>query len=368
MDSVFDRRGWLRQAAIGLGGGSISGWFGRLAAAAPRAGKPAKSVILLWMNGGPSTIDLWDLKPGHANGGPFRAIDTNVPGMRISENLPRLAAQAQHMALVRSVTSKEGDHGRALHFVKTGYTPQAAIEFPAFGALVAREKLREEIPLPSFVSIAALRMAGQPGGGFLGPRFGPLLIGEGSRLATGLKVPDLDRPPGIDGSTAARRMKLLQSLDGKFVGGQKSPVVESLQSAVAGAVRLMQPDARVAFELGQESAKVRDRYGPSLLTGLPIGRRLVGGVPSSSHARRLGLQDNFERAAAIANADAGFASLLGDLNDLGFCIRHWSSAWANWPHAGNQREQGATTGSPPVVMAGGGLHTARSSAAPATIC
>ncbi len=136
---TWTRRHWLQAAALGIGG--VASFFlapgpgGRCG----RASGAKKSVILLWLAGGPATIDLWDLKPGNENGGPFQEIETAVPGLRISEHLPQLAGCANDMVLVRSMTSKEGDHGRATHLVKTGYKPQGAIQFPALGALVAHE-------------------------------------------------------------------------------------------------------------------------------------------------------------------------------------------------------------------------------------
>ena len=151
------RRDVLHCTAVGVTGASVSGWLGALAADALKGKTPNKSVILLWMNGGPATIDMWDLKPGHDNGGPFKEIATAVNGVRISEHLPRLAKWAKDMALVRSMSTKEGDHGRASFLLRTGYTPQASIQFPALGSLVANEIGREGTDLPNFVSIASNR-------------------------------------------------------------------------------------------------------------------------------------------------------------------------------------------------------------------
>src|SRR5262249_13903112 len=106
-DHLLTRRAWLRRAALGMTGVSLSGWLGRLAAAAAAAPRRKRSCILLWMAGGPSTTDLWDLKPGHANGGPFKEIDTAAAGVRISEHLPQLARQTNHLAVLRSMRTRE---------------------------------------------------------------------------------------------------------------------------------------------------------------------------------------------------------------------------------------------------------------------
>src|SRR5438128_2022393 len=121
------RRDCLKLAAAGVVGYSASGWLERLAAQTANDPRRRRSCILLWMSGGPSQMDTFDLKPGHANGGQFREIATSVPGIKISEHLPLLAARADQLAFLRSMTSKEGDHGRATQFVHTGYLPVGAI-------------------------------------------------------------------------------------------------------------------------------------------------------------------------------------------------------------------------------------------------
>jgi hypothetical protein len=176
----LSRRDWLKLSAGGVLGSSLSGWFENFAQAA--AGHPArkKSCILLWMNGGPSQMDTFDLKPGHKNGGPFREIGTAVPGIRISEHLPKLARYMDKLALVRSMTSKEGDHREATYYVHAGYTQRGPVQYPTLGALVARESGAESVDLPPFVSIAPVRRLSTAAhsSGFLGPLYAPLIVGD----------------------------------------------------------------------------------------------------------------------------------------------------------------------------------------------
>src|SRR6187397_530453 len=113
------RRDWLRLSAAGVVGCSSSGWLEAMAAAEAKNPQRKRSCILLWMSGGPSQMDTFDLKPEHANGGPFKAAETSVPGVRISEHFPQVGKLAQHMAIVRSMNSKEGDHGRATYLLRT---------------------------------------------------------------------------------------------------------------------------------------------------------------------------------------------------------------------------------------------------------
>src|SRR3954463_8290341 len=117
------RRQWLRLAAAGVAVAAPARWVKALAADAASSPQRKRSCILLWMNGGPSQMDTFDLKPGHANGGPYKAIDTAVPGIKISEYLPKVAKQMKDMVIVRSMATKEGDHGRATFHLRTGYMP-----------------------------------------------------------------------------------------------------------------------------------------------------------------------------------------------------------------------------------------------------
>src|SRR5437762_1607417 len=109
----LNRRDWLRLSAAGVAGYSMSGWFGAFAEDAARRSDRRGACILLWMSGGPSQMDTFDLKPGHANGGTFQEIETAVSGIKISQHLPRMAKLAKDLAIVRSMSTKEGDHSRA---------------------------------------------------------------------------------------------------------------------------------------------------------------------------------------------------------------------------------------------------------------
>src|SRR5262252_6203748 len=121
----LSRRDWFRvSAGLGL---AASGWLPELAHATARDPQRKRSCILLWMSGGPSTIDLFDLKPGHANGGPFKERQTSAPGLKICEHLPKVSAFGDRMAVIRSMSTKEGDHGQATFLMHTGYAPRGPI-------------------------------------------------------------------------------------------------------------------------------------------------------------------------------------------------------------------------------------------------
>lgn len=305
--------------ALGVTAWSTSSWLPALADVASATGKKPKSVILIWLNGGPATIDLWDLKPGNQNGGPFRKIDTKVPGMQISEHLPGLAAQAADFSLIRSMSTREGDHSRARFVSMTGYTPQGAIKFPAFGSLVAHE-FNVENDIPSYVHIG-----GRPaitGGGFLGPQFAPFVVGGRSRRRgpdnADLKVADL--APVSPGQQVERLQ--LQSELGSLSTMPTSVVTDALNSARDRALRLMNPQAASVFNLEEEQASVREAYGPgSFGQGCLMARRLVERGVSFVEVSLNGWDthsNNFERVKELSQQlDRGCASLLNDLRERG---------------------------------------------------
>ena len=155
----LDRRTVLRA--------SMSAMFGALVTRVLSAGEAfaagpfpkATACILLWLNGGPSHIDTFDPKPGRGVGGPFKAIKTRAPGLTLSEHLPHLAERANEIAIVRSMCSKEGNHGRAQYYVHTGYAPNATLVHPSLGGWTSARLGDPHSPLPSFVSIAGLSLS-----------------------------------------------------------------------------------------------------------------------------------------------------------------------------------------------------------------
>jgi hypothetical protein len=287
------------------------------------------------MNGGPSTIDLFDLKPGHDNGGPFREIATAVPGLKISEHLPKLADRMKHVALVRSMTSKEGDHGLATFLAHTGYSSRGPIRYPSFGSVVAKELGADDAALPNFVSVAPFRVFSPAahGPGFLGPRYAPLAVGEsalGGPQADSdraLEVEDLALPGGVPTDRFDARWKLTAELQRDFAASRPDPAAKSHQTAYDRAAKLMRSAASGALKLDDEPDKLRDSYGRNVFgQGCLLARRLVesgvpfvevclggpGGVAWDTHT------DNFDRVKQLCQSlDAGWSALLDDLKEKG---------------------------------------------------
>jgi hypothetical protein len=334
----LSRRHFLRAGAVSVGF-SLSGWLGHLATAAADDPKRKRSCILLWMNGGPSTIDLFDLKPGHENGGPVKEIATAAPGVRITEHLPRLAERMKHVALIRSMTSKEGDHGLATYFAHSGQPARGPIRYPTFGSVVAKELGPDDTALPSFVSVAPFRAfnsaAHSPG--FLGPRYAPLIVGEATLgpvlpqdqqpdPARQLQVEDLSLPKGIAADRFDGRYELTAELQRDFVARHPDTTAKSHQTAYGRAARLMQSAAAKALNLDDEPAELRDAYGRTLFgQGCLLALRLVeAGVPfvEVAHSGQgVGWDthtNNFDRVKDLCGPlDAGWSALLDDLKDRG---------------------------------------------------
>src|SRR5262245_51977183 len=334
--SDFPRRCFLRAAALSAAGVSFSGWMPRLARAA--AGDPARRrhCVLLWMPGGPSQMDTFDLKPGHANAGQFKEIETSVPGLKFSEHLPKLAAQAENLAIVRSLSTAEGDHNRGTFLMHTGHKPGGPISFPTMGSTISKALGADNAELPNFISIApqtALNSAAY-GPGFLGPRHAPLTVGSSNVLAApqqppaSLGVDDL-RNPGVSREQEDARLNLWRMLQASFLAEYGSASPKAQNTVYERAVRMMRSEAARAFDLAGESDKVRDAYGRGQFgQGCLMARRLIErGVPFIEIALRgsggaaLGWdthQLNFDRVKALsAELDAGWATLMTELRERG---------------------------------------------------
>src|SRR5215831_14819953 len=175
-DGVLSRRSFLRNVAIGGGVGlGMLGWKDAVTLHAEELRKRGMACVLLFMRGGPSQFETFDPKPGNTNGGPTKAISTGVSGIEIAEHWPQTTKAMKDIAIIRSMTNKEGEHQRATYQLHTGYAPLASIKHPSLGALVASELAPKEFDLPGFVSIGGGRFGGV-GSGFLGMQYAPFLV------------------------------------------------------------------------------------------------------------------------------------------------------------------------------------------------
>ncbi len=382
-ESPLSRRELLTLAGSGVIGYSMSGWLERLAAATSNNPQRRRACILLWMSGGPSQTDTFDMKPDHANGGSFRPIQTNVPGIQICEHLPQVARQMDKMSIIRSMSSREGDHGRATYYLRTGYLPQGAIQYPTMGSYLSKELGSENAPLPNFVSIAPYRRFNPAafGSGFLGPQFAPLLVGDNVRpfvaqqgqntdYETALRVQDLAPPEGIPAPQTNSRIDILQQMERDFVSRHPDVPARSHQTAYERAVRLMRTEAANAFNLDEEPSRTRDRYGRNLFgQGCLLARRLVErGVPfvevtlSGYAGNALGWDthsNNFANVERLCNVlDPAWASLMGDLRSRGLLDTTtivWMGEFGRTPRINRNTGRDHYPQAWSTVLAGGGI-------------
>jgi hypothetical protein len=170
---VTSRRGFLGQMMAGAGATALTlSWRDLLLAKAKEVQKAGKSMILLWMDGGPSQYETFNPKVGSKYQGPAKAIKTNVPGVEFAEYWPKTAQVMDKIALIRSMRSNERDHFRAIKLVRTGYPIKPTINYPTWGAVVARDRYDPEFDLPAFVRIGKPRIKTRDvNSGVLGPRF-----------------------------------------------------------------------------------------------------------------------------------------------------------------------------------------------------
>jgi Protein of unknown function (DUF1501) len=246
----------------------------------------------------------------------------------------------QDVVLVRSMSTKEGDHGRATYHLRTGYMPQGQIQYPALGALVAKERADETLDLPSFISIGPYRPLNPAafGPGFLGQEYAPLVVGDAvpGRIPTAetyeaaLKVQDLALPPGIDLKRSDARLGLLGGLNADFIAAHPGETPAGQRTSYARAVTLMRSASVKAFDLEGEPARLRDAYGRNGFgQGCLLARRLVErGVPfvevTLSNLEGAGVlgwdthQRNFDSVKRLsAVLDAGWSTLMDDLRSRG---------------------------------------------------
>jgi hypothetical protein len=355
--SVTTRRHFLKHVA-GLSALALPGmqFLQTLRAAEPTLRKEHKSVILLWMGGGPATIDLWDLKPGESTGGDFKPIKTGAAGVQISEILPNVAREMKHLSIVRSLVTNEGSHERGTVLMNTGRQPSPIIQHPALGSVASSQLGSRDLALPGFIGIGGT--AQRIGAGFLGSLYAPFTVQNPGQ------PPENVRPPaalgGGDEATDRmhRRQRLFYAVEDHFtdsiyphlnpVTGRSEEARKKIaeerknlgDSAMAHetiyqkAFDLTVSKLRDVFEVNKEPKKVLDLYGGAANQfgmGCLLARRLaeqgvtcvevdLGGW--DTHA------NNFTqlRQNLGPRLDKGMAALVKDLVDRGM----WKNTVVLW--------------------------------------
>ncbi len=353
-----DRRSFIAGGLGGLLSLAIPQWQARAALKAAGEGRKSakpKACILLWMNGGPSHIDTFDPKPGTAMGGEFKAIKTSARGVQICEHLPHVAEQAKHLAIVRSMTSKEGNHDRGQYLMHTGYAPSGTLKHPSLGSWVSSELGNPDFELPNFVSIRGPSV----GSGFLGVQHNPFAVQNPGR-----GVRNLAAAKDVDQTRFAARLEALQMLQDDFRTVSRSAAPANHDAVYRKATQMMRSPLVKAFDIAAEPAAVQKSYGDSDFgRGCLMARRLIEtGVPFvevtldgwDTHI------DNFTKTSLLMrDLDPAMATLLRELEErrlLEDTLVVWMGEFGRTPtiSRADGRDHYPTAWS--TVLAGGGIR------------
>lgn len=232
--------------------------------------KNHKSCVLLWMGGGPSSMDIWDLKPGTDNGGPFKTIST-TGDMQICEHMPLMAQQMHHMSIVRSMSTREADHNRGRYYMHTGYVPDANVDYPSYGAVISHELMsqRSSLEIPPFVSVGGA----SEGPGFLGMAWAPFNVSSNGRIR--------NMEMKIDNERLIQRRIALETIENSFIAQKRGTVLEDHRKVLGKTFDVLTSAQMDAFNVEKESEEAKERYGKNGFgQGCLLARRLVeAGVP-----------------------------------------------------------------------------------------
>jgi hypothetical protein len=317
--------------------------------------KNRKSAILLWMSGGPSTMDIWDLKPGAPTGGPFKQISTSGE-MQICEHMPMTAKVMDKLSIIRSMSTREADHDRGRYYMHTGYVPNPNIEHPSYGSVLAHELMdqRPEVQIPPFVSVGG----GSEGPGFLGMAWAPFVVNSNGQ------VRNLEM--GMDEKRLVQRMAALDLIEKGFVSQNRGSAANDHMQVLKKTLDLMTSPQMEAFKVTKEPQAVQDRYGTDGFgRGCLMARRLVeAGVPFVEVD--YGGWDNHQNIfQTLQNdklpvIDKGISALVEDLSQRGLLQDTaiiWMGEFSRTPRINGNTGRDHWARSWSVVVGGAGMKT-----------
>ncbi len=347
MCDAITRRGFL--------GGTLGGFFAYAlrngALLGEQAAGKARRCIVLWMDGGPSQLDTFDPKPGELTGGGLRAIETAVPGVRISEHLPEIARRMKKLSILRSLHSKEGDHLRGQYLLHTGYPLVEGFPRPAAGAVVSSEAAPSR--MPRYVTLGA------PGFGpaYLGAAHAPFSIEDPREALQTLRA--MERRKG--------RIELMRALDRPFDEEHPAGVLERRQDAIRKIEELVDTPFVRALDLEREPARESDRYGAGAFGRrcLAARRLLEAGVPFVE-VHQGGWDTHLDNLAKVkelcGEIDRPWAALVDDLEAKGLLAETvvvWMGEFGRTPEINVQRGRDHYPRVTCAVLGGGGLAGGR---------
>jgi uncharacterized protein (DUF1501 family) len=354
---VVGRRDFLKGISTAAIAGGVLNWADLVTAQAAALRQRGMACILLWMQGGPSQFETFSPKPDHANAGETKAISTSAPGIQIAANFPEVAKQMKHLAIIRSMTSKEGAHPRATQLMHTGYLPMASVKYPTLGSIVAHEIAERANELPSFVRIGGGNRNNGGGAGFLGVEYDPFDISNAT-------APPTNATPASSVARYKQRLNLLNQLEDAAEGKLVSHETAEHRKLYQRASKMILSSDMKAFDLNKEPDKLRDEYGRNQFgAGCLLARRLVESGVTFVEVTLNGWDthnDNFERSARLAEqVDKPFAALLADLHERGMLEKTlviWMGEFGRTPRINPNGGRDHYPRAFNVALAGGGVR------------
>jgi len=349
----LSRRGFLRRASVSAAAaGGLLGFRDRLGLQAAELRKQGRAMILLWMSGGPSQFETFDPKPGTEHGGPTQAIETSVSGIRIAKGWEQTAKVMDDIALIRSMTNKEGNHQRATYQLHTGYIPSGSVKHPSLAANIAKELAPPDLELPAVVSVGLTQ-----GAGFLGVDYEPFMVREAGRLPENVAA-------GVPEPRFRRQLALLSKLEEGFAERGGAQQVTNHRGIYEKASRMVLSPNTQAFDLSGEPESLKQQYGETPFgRGCLLARRLVEADVTCIEVRSNGWDthdDNFATTSRLAGeVDPAMAALIADLKQRGLlettvvlCIGEFGRTPRITPRVGRDHYPRVFS----AVIAGGGVR------------
>jgi hypothetical protein len=364
----ISRRSFLRVGFLGLAGLSLADHL-RLKALAAEAGKPSKdtAIILLWAGGGPSHIDMYDLKPDAPVEfrGEFKPIATSVPGVQFGEHLPLQAKHMDKMAIVRSAFHTNAGHGMGTHWMQTGYVPTIEINDnlnPSVGSIVAKMRGANAPRLPAYVCLP--NPPPSANAAYLGVAYNPFSPGSDPNNP-GFQVRDLRLTPRVNLDRFRNRKELLGAVDNLKRSVDTQGAAEGYDRFYRDAFEIVtSEDCRKAFDIHSEDPKIRDVYGRnSVGQSALLARRLVEAGVTFVTVHSGGWDthsNNFQslKSTLLPTYDKALTALVSDLYERGLNKRVLVVSYGEFgrtPRINKDAGRDHWPGAMSVVMAGGGL-------------
>ena len=359
----MSRRHFMGHLAAGAATIPAMNFISHVKANAAELKKRQKACILMWMSGGPPSIDIWDLKPESKNGGEFKPINTKGD-LQISEHMPKTAQVMDNLSVIRAMSTREADHGRGRYYMHTTFVPNPTVVHPAFGSVVSYEVKRKDLEIPSFISIGG----GGSSPGYMGMTHAPFLVDASGRI-NNADMGDIGQ------DRLNQRLAMLDSVEENFIRSDRGESGSAHKKVYEKAVHLMQSKQMEAFKIDQEKKEVLDAYSGAPAQGgmmggggqfgrsLLMARRLVeAGVPFVEvdfggwdlHANVFDTLKN-QRLPAL---DSGIAALTADLKQRGMLndvVLVWMGEFARTPRINQDVGRDHWANSWSVMIGGGGL-------------